>query len=506
MSLRGRSRRAASLLLASLAASLVAASVPPPGGTAPGAARATASAAAASRAAGPSGSATAKAPARRTSSVLLPRGRPLPDTVLAVVGHGRTVGVGAFRRGWAQVAPPARPDSLTPQGARGFLDLLIDKETLAERAIQETWEWTSLESAQVANLRDRTMMRTALDSVLATAADTRADRGEPALGPEPLGVAVRESTVARLAATYEAALIARLARAFAALPRPSADSSIGSRLRVMGQMPAVDPADSARVVAWSGIGTYMVVEMLDAWKKLNPLFRPRIETSEQVRDLVKNGLFERALRRDAERHHLDRDPRVVEPVERQREYLAVQYFVTREVYARIPTDSLTLRRYYDRDPEVWIVPTRIRIVRLLLPDRGEAARMAVRLRDQAEAETLVVRGLRQRVDYSAEITARSDSALFAAALRSGTGTVLGPDSVSGDWQVVRVDAVLPARGRAFEEVHELVLRAWSDEEGERRLKALLATLRKRTRIVVNEPALARMVKDGIPPATTGRGS
>ncbi|MEK7331610.1 MAG: peptidylprolyl isomerase, partial [Candidatus Eisenbacteria bacterium] len=410
----------------------------------------------ASRAAGSPGSAAARTPTRRTSTVLLPRGRPLSDTVLAVVGDRRTVGIAAFRRGWAQVAPPARPDSLTPQGARRFLDLLIDKETLAERAIQETWEWTSLESAQVANLGDRAMMRTALDSALAAAAATRTAHGEPALGPEPLGVAVRESTVVRLEATYDEALIARLARAFAAIPRPSADSSIWSRLRAGGPMPVIDPADLGLVVAWSGVGTYKVVEMLDAWRKLNPLFRPRIETPEQVRDLVKNGLFERALRRDTERHHLDRHPRVVEAVERQREYLAVQYFVTREVYARIPTDSLTLRRYYDRDPEVWIVPTRLGIVRLLLPERGEAARMAVRLRDAAEAETLVVRGLRQRVDYRAEITARSDSALFAHALRSGTGTVLGPESVSGGWQVVRVNAVLPPRGRAFEEVRELV--------------------------------------------------
>ncbi|MEK7331611.1 MAG: peptidylprolyl isomerase, partial [Candidatus Eisenbacteria bacterium] len=92
------------------------------------------------------------------------------------------------------------------------------------------------------------------------------------------------------------------------------------------------------------------------------------------------------------------------------------------------------------------------------------------------------------------------------ALRSGTGTVLGPDSVSGGWQVVRVNAVLPARGRAFEEVRELVLRAWSNQEGERRLRALLATLRKRIRIVVNEPVLVRLVKDGIPTATNDRGS
>ena len=176
--------------------------------------------------------------------------------------------------------------------------------------------------------------------------------------------------------------------------------------------------------------------------------------------------------------------------------------MTREVYTKIPTDQATLRRDYERDPDRWMVPLRLQIVRLSLPGHAEAARMAARLRDPAEAESLVARGARQGVDYRAEITAASDRVLFATALGSGTGTVLGPDSVGGGWQVVRVNAVLPAQGRAFEDVRELVLHAWSDEEGERLMRALLATLRKRTRVVVNEPALAGLLKAGGP--ETGR--
>jgi hypothetical protein len=485
MSLWGRSRRAGSLsLLAALAVSSFAASAFPGGVTT-------------------SGGAGAKSAPRATSPVRLPQGRPLADTVLAVVGRGRTIDAETFRRGWAQIAPPARADSLTPESARRFLDLLIDKEALAERAVEETFEWTSLESAEVVSIRDRTMMRTALDSALTVAARARAARGEPPLGAEALGVAARESTVSRLDVTYEETLVARLAKAFADIPHPSGDSSLWSRLQVMGQMPNIDPADSARVVAWSSAGTYRVGELRDAWQKLNPIFRPRIENAEDVHDLVENGLFERLLRRDAGQHHMERHPRVVEAVQRQREYLAVQYFIMREVFDQIPTDSLTLRRFYDKDVDVWGIPTRLQVVRLLLPERGEASRMAVRLRDPAEAETLVARARRERVDYTAEITARGDSALFAAAMTSGTGTVLGPDSVSGGWQVVRVNAVLPSQRRAFDDVRQLVQRSWSDQDGERRIQALLATLRKRTRVVVNEPALARLVRQGIRRAAPG---
>lgn len=507
MSLRGRIRRASSLLvLASLAAAPVAMGVTPSADGGPAAGPRGSLAAAASVSGGSAKTAAARpsppAPSKRQKgshgTAGLPAGHPLPDSVLAMIDRSRTVTVGAFRRGWVQVAAPSRPDSLTPEAAGRFLDLLIGKELLAARASDEKWEWTSIESAQIANLRDRTMMRVALDSTLATFAQARAARGETALDAVALGVAARESTVARLEVRYDELLIERLAKAWAALPKPSPDSSIWSRLRTIGQMPAILPADSARAVAWSSIGTSRVAELLDAWKKLNPIVRPRVETVEQVRDLIKNGLFERVLRRNAERGHFDRHPAVIHAVARQEELLASQYYVTREVYRAIPTDDATLRRYYDRDPDLWTIPARLHVVRLVLPDRGEAARMAVRLRDPAEADTLVARGLRQRVNYGSEITAASDSALFAAAMRSGTGTVLGPDSVRAGWQVARVNAVLPVQGRTFDEVKDLVLRAWGDEEGERRMQALLAAMRRRASVVVNETALARLVSDGIP--------
>ncbi len=491
MVLRGRARRAVAWLIVSCLSSapLAAAGVAPVAHPAPPAS---------GGAAKPVRPPFPARPQGDPRGVALPSGHPLPDSVLAVVGDGRTVSTTAFWRGWAQLTPPARPDSLTPQSAREFLDLLVDKELLAARAAEERWEWTSLESAQVANLRDRTVMRVTLDSTLQALARERAARGEPPLGNEALGVAARESTVARLGAGYDEVLLARVAKVWGALPRPTADSSIWSRLRVMGQMPVVDPADSGRVVGWSQVGPVRVADLLDAWKKLNPLFRPRVETVEQARDLVKNALFERVLRRTAEHGHLDRHPAVVDAVRRQEEYLASQYLVARDVYGAMPMDDATLRRVYDRDPGAWAVPARIQVVRLLLPTRSEGARMVVRLRDAAEADSLVARGLRERVDYLAEITAEHDSALFAAATRSGTGTVLGPDSVAGGWQVARVNAMIPARVRSFDEARDLVKRAWTDEEGERRMRELLTTLRRRTRVVVHERALAALVSAGRP--------
>lgn len=496
MASRDRGRRAGSLMvLASLAAMSVAAYGAPGGGSGAG-----------PTAAAPRPAATSKPAPHGAGTVRLPAGHPMPDTVLALVDGSRTVTASVFRTSWAQLTPPTRPDSLTPETARQFLELLTDKELLAARAIEETWEWTSVESAQVASLRDRTVMRTALDSALATMARARAAAGAPPLGAEALGVAARESTVAALKPVYDETLVSRLAQSWGALPKPSSDSTMWSRLRVMGQMPVIDPADSARVVAWSGAGTCRAGDLTDAWKKLNPLFRPRVETPEQIHDLVKNVLFERTLRREAARQQLAKHPNVVRAVQRQREFLASQYFVTREVYAKIPTDDATLRRYYDRDPDVWTIPTRLQIVQLVLPERSEAAKMAVRLRDAAEAESLVARGGRQGVNYMAEITSRNDSALFVAGMKSGTGTVLGPDSVGGGWQVSRIQTVIPARRQRFEDVKELVNRAWAEEEGERRMQELLVSLRRRGKVVVNQTAVAKVVREGVPAAPRPRTS
>jgi hypothetical protein len=82
-------------------------------------------------------------------------------------------------------------------------------------------------------------------------------------------------------------------------------------------------------------------------------------------------------------------------------------------------------------------------------------------------------------------------------MRSGTGTVIGPDSVAAGWQVARFTELLPQRERSFEEARDMVEHAWSQQEGERRMVELLRGLRKRTQVIVNDNALARLVREGL---------
>ena len=416
----------------------------------------------------------------------------LPDSVLARVGAHRVISVEDFRRAWHLVTPPARPDSLTPVAARQFLDLLIGKEVLGENAVGKPWVWTRRDSAQVLGLADRLVMKVMLDSALQATRAERARAGDSVTSPQVLGELARDSTVARMRPVFDSAVIARLAADWAALPRPSSDSSLMAQLRLLGTMPVVAPSDTARVLVRVTGDSLTVSALLEAWRNINPLTRPRVSEPSQMEDLVRNVLFERLLRREAARRGIERRSDIAAAVDRQREYVDVSHLVEHEVYSTLISDSLTLLDYYHRHAREFDLPLRARLLRLAMGTRAEGTAMALRLRSAAEAETIEARSARQRLGYVMEVAAESDSALFARVMRAGTGVVLGPDSTATGWEVIRITEVLPPRPRPFSEVRGQVDTAWYGEEGERRMEALLTRLRAATPVTINPRALARL--------------
>jgi hypothetical protein len=411
--------------------------------------------------------------------------------VLAVVGPGREVTVSLFQRSWRQVAPPARPDSLTPKAAREFLDLLIDKEALGAAANRERWAWTSREQIEYDQLLDRLTIAVVLESSLVLARRSVGAAGDT-LSREALGIVARDSAVARTHPTFDEPLSERLAHVWAALPKSSSDSSFNANMKLLGTDPHVDPTDTGRVIARSDVGEYRVGELLRSWKALSPIYRPRVQTASQIRDLARNGIYERLLRGEVARRHIPQRPEIVRELERQREYTNVTHLVQREVFAKVSTDSLTLLRHYRAHPREWDLPLRVRLIRVLMPDQDEATAMALELRNEARAETLAAIAKRSGTDWRIEVSAQTDSLLFRRALRSGIGVVLGPDEGKDGWTVARVTAVLPSRPRTFAEVRELVAHDWRAKEGERLMRALCDRARRAEGVRINQPALARV--------------
>jgi hypothetical protein len=177
----------------------------------------------------------------------------------------------------------------------------------------------------------------------------------------------------------------------------------------------------------------------------------------------------------------------------------VTHVVDREVYAKIPLDSLTLERHYREHIDEWSLPLRAGLIRLVLGDRPAATQMRLQLADAARAESLATRAQRAGADYRMVVGAESDSALFARALAAGTGAVLGPDSTRGGWAVTRVTEILPPRRRTFSEARPLVAHDWYGKEGERLMQALLERARRGTHVVVHEKTLATLTAGAAAP-------
>ena len=415
---------------------------------------------------------------------------PLPDTVLARLDGRVDITASRFVRATGRLS--ARPDSLTPKERQRFLDLLIDQQVLADRVAQERWNWTAQESSSAVYLADHLVLQVALDSALSEAAAAREARGEPALDQQALGILVRDSTVDAMKPRWDDARLARVAEAFVALPRPSGGMSVLEQMRIAGAMPHVAPQDSLGVLAETAGASgetgspYSTADLLADWKRLNPIYRPRISTADQVRDLVRNGLYERELRRAAAAQGLQRRPAVAAAIAERAEYTNMQHFVGREVYAGLKDDSLTLRRHYREHLADWDLPARATVIRLTLGERAAADEMMRNFTVPGAAESLAVRAGRQGLSYGALVTAETDSALLERVQRAGVGAVLGPDSLADGWRVVKVLSVEPARHRTYDEARVYVQKDWYDREGERRMRALLDDLRRRRRIVVNE--------------------
>lgn len=419
-----------------------------------------------------------------------------PDTLLARV-DGERVTQADLRAAATRFG--AHPDSLTPQQAREVLDLLIDQRLLAQRARRESWIWSAQESLTVEQLRDRLIVTAALDSALAAHRAALTQAGVGPLESDTLGVSLRDATVASWNPVWDEALLVRMYRAWLAIPRPTGDMSVMEQIRLAGAMPVLSPADSAATLLRSDVGPMIAGEVLDEWRKLNPIYRPRIEEVEPMRDMAKNTVFERELRRRATQMGLEQRPDIAAQLTERREYLAIQHFVQREVYDDMPRDSATLARHFASKPSAWRLQGYARVFQMVLDSRAGAEQLLERVRAAADVETLMVRwnkrdDARQARSFIRTVSAQHDSAMYALALRLGTGAIAGPDSLQGGaagtgWRILRVMETQEPRDRTFAEALTLVHKDWTESEGERRMRRLLDRLRQGAKVELS-PALA----------------
>ncbi len=426
------------------------------------------------------------------TSVYLPRTLPvpsLPDTVAARIDRTMDISVRELADAVARLGRTTRPDTVPAARRREFLNVLVDKAVLSRRALRETWVWTRAESASYHALRDRLSLDAALDSAERRVNAARVARGDSALSGEALGIETRESNVLVLDPQYDQALLARMAAAFDSLPRPKATMTLQQQLAAAGAIPVVAEADLDKTLAHTRTGPYRVRDLIENWSRLNPIYRPRVSTADQVADLVRNGLFERQLRAVVREQQLEQRPDIAAQLAAQREFNDVNHFVQREIYDRIPMDSVTLQKHFRKKLAWFDLPPRANVLRLYLPDSAGAVAMAARLRQPGEAESLAARAGQAGTSFVTEVSPYGDSLVYVRAARAGVGGVLGPEWTPEGWLVQHVMTLAPARHRTFREARSFVEKDWIDTEGERRMRTLLAQLRAAADVRVNERAL-----------------
>jgi hypothetical protein len=416
------------------------------------------------------------------------------DTVLATVGP-RVVGRSRFLTSWAAARPPARADSLTPEAAFQFLDVLVDRELMALAAGRQTWTWTAAESAGYQAAVDQLVLRAALDSVMALTRAALPETAAAVKDPTLLGITARERITSTLEIRFVEPAVERLARAFHAIPPPSSDSSLAVQVRMLQAVPELPDEARREVVARFQLGECTAGDLVDDWARLNPAYRPRIDAAEQVHDLVRNRAFQVWLREEGRRRNLAQRPDVKAMLAQQREHIAIAHWLEREVVDRVPMDTVAARRRFDRERDRYQLPERYEIIHLVLSSRSDAHRMAADFRDAARAESLAARAERSGVRYRRTLTAAQDSVLFAKVRVAGPGTVVGPDSVRDGWAVTRVVAGHPARRLEYAEVRERAQADWKREATEQRLREALDAERRRSKVTVRRETVSRMVRD-----------
>lgn len=448
---------------------------------------------------------SAPAPAAKATGPVLRTGTPpatpakapagaLPDSVLArvtpVSGEGKHRDITQRQMDMTAARSGQRLDTITPKERREFLDVLVDQAVLVARVQQEPRRWDHRDSTEYNVLRDRLLLRGALDSAMTAANAERVAKGDTALPPQELGVVLRDQAVEKLAPTWNEPALKKAVSVFDTLPRPTGAMSMAEQMRVAGVTPTVSEEEGRQVLATSSVGTYTLGELIRDFGRLNPIYRPRVATIENVKEMVANVLFENVLRKAAVARDLEHRPDIARQLAERAEYLDVSRFVAREVYANIPMDSVTLRRWFKEHQSDFDIDERAHIVRMVFPDRAEAEAMVKRLAIPNEAESLAAQSARAGVPYATMLARAGDTLLFARMKRGGVGAVLGPDSTRQGWRAMRVMKFEPRTPRTYEQAESMVRERWYGLEGERLMRDLLDGLRKNAVVVVNEKAMS----------------
>lgn len=415
----------------------------------------------------------------------------LPDSVLVRLPGNEDITRRRFERAVRLLG--GDPDSLTPATRDQFLELVIEQRLLAVQAAASGLPWHREDSLVFDGERDNILVRAALSLEFSRIEARRRALGQSDLDEQAMGIAARESLMLDLAPTYDTELLKVVGSYFAELPQATPQMTPQEQIQLTRKVPAIPASDTGKVLARSRLGEFKVSDLLRDWNRLSSVYRPHIVDDQGVRALVDNSLFERLIRSGMDRPEVTGMPEVAAVLADRLEYHAVSNWLQREVIEKMPSDSLTLKRYFEANPRKFEAPGRALMIMLTLEDPLVADSLVRRFRIPGEAESLAMRAQASGTRYTMGVTAAMDSTLYADAVAAGVGGVGGPRKVDFGYRIFKVLGLEPARPQTFAEARPMVERLWYETESERLIRAKLDELKQGARIQRNEPALRALV-------------
>ena len=276
--------------------------------------------------------------------------QPLPDTVLATVGP-REVPRAEYLRQWERVAVHmVDPGTGELEQKQFFLTQLIEKELLAQAAIDAGYEPTPSEDAQLGVLRLKQMQIAYYTQEIMGVIEETDPEKRLAIEQERYETRVAE-LVKPLEIAYIDSNLAFLADKYVAMPSPVSQGDGFVKVSVGIDFPKMDLADSSRILATTAEGPFSVGKFWWHWAQLNPADRVRPTSANDVGWWVERFLVQGPMDREARDLGYDRLPEVEDLVRREYEAFATQWYYTEFVLAEVDTNEANLRARWERDPE-----------------------------------------------------------------------------------------------------------------------------------------------------------
>jgi hypothetical protein len=273
-------------------------------------------------------------------------------------------------------------------------------------------------------------------------------------------------------------------------PRNDVDTTTGMPIfQATMRLPEIAPSDTGRVLARAGGRAFTIGDYLAFWNRVAAYERPEVRERGSLEGVVDRIALAPELTRLGHERGLDRDPKLLERLDRMREGYAVDHYFVDEIVSKVKFEDAALKKLFAADPGHYDDRASISSHIIVVDRRSLADSLLGKLKAGAsfgdlarqystEGESGKHGGDIGMQYYGTQKNVGLEDAMFATA----PGQLGGPEQTPEGWVLWRIDAKTPGLKRSFEEARSMVERDYRVLEADRLLDVRLAKLKKEAHV------------------------